>query len=755
MSDKEKLAEFGPAGSEDSSPELKELDSRIRELGQLIKSLQERETHSRKALVNVLELMDSGAPFTDGAFPPETPESETGQEKDHPPSGRAEASIETVLKERISQLLEENHRLRREVERTEQEPQSKEGNLPDLFEKAPVPMAVLSDKGVFRHVNQIFTSVLGYDAQDAPSLQDLAGCHPEDLLGNRSQTGTDSSEQGTKTVRPADRRMMIVCKDGGEMTFLSRASRLDSGDYVITLDEITEHDQAAGGDGQRDTLYQNILEDLQLGVVSCDAQGNITEANSRALGMLGVLDKKGLKTRNLITWPGSGDSPGISGAVAKCLESGEPHVGELVFRRIGGRGVFFRLHLFPVRGAGGETTGLQAVFEDLSDQKRAEELILRSERLRVLGQMCSGLSHTFSNVLQVVSGNANMALTNLEVEDFEEIRANLEQVLESTRSGTEVVRLLSQFGRDPGRRTSPRKVLFDLNDSVAEGVEMCKLWSKVLLEREKISITQNLHLTPGCYTEGDPDQMAWVVLNLLRNAVEAMPEGGRIDVTTALRDDHVNLIVQDNGPGIPDGDIRKIISAFWTSKEAHVGMGLTVNSRIIRQHRGTMGVKRVKPHGTAFSIKLPRAPKPSDTVEVVQRRYADGQFNILLIDDERAVVTILGKGLRKLGNTIYMAQSGQEGLKVFEQNHIDCVVCDLGMEGMNGWEVGRELMGRCLERDIRKPPFILLTGWGGQLGGDELLSHPYVDRIVEKPVTVSTIHEIVGEEVRSAESEVQ
>jgi PAS domain S-box-containing protein len=743
MSDKEYQGKLDSAGSENSSPELEELDSRIRELGRLIDSLRERETHSRQALVDIMELLDPG----------DTTGSEPGEEGDHPPREDKETSIETVLGDRISQLLEENRRLRLEVEEAEKEPRSGEDDLLDLFDNAPVPMAVVSDEGVFRRVNRAFESILGYDGQDAPPFRDLAGRSPEDLFGNRTEA--DEGEEEAGPARWDSGRAVIVCKGGEEKTFLCRASRLDAGDYLITLNEIREEDGAARADAGQEAVCRTILEDLRMGVLSCDARGNITEANSKALEMLGILGEKDLKKRNLITWPGSSDSHGISGAVAKCLESGEPYVGELIFRHGRRKGVFFRLHLFPDYGPHGETIGLQAVFQDLSDQKRAEELILQSERLRVLGQMCSGLSHTFSNVLQVVSGNANMGLTNLEVEDFEEIGANLEQIIESTRSGTEVVRLLSQFGRDPGRRSSPRRVLFDMNDAVTEGVEMCKLWSKVLLEREKISITQNLHLTPGCYTEGDPDQMAWVVLNLLRNAVEAMPEGGRIDVTTALKEDHVNLVVQDNGPGIPGGDIRKIISAFWTSKDDHVGMGLTVNSRIVRQHRGTMGVKRVKPRGTAFSIKLPKAPKPSDTVEVVQRGYADGQFNILLIDDERAVVTILGKGLRKLGNTIFTAQSGQEGLEVFEQNHIDCVVCDLGMEGMNGWEVGRELMGRCVERDVRKPPFILLTGWGGQLGGDELLSHPYVDRIVEKPVTVSTIHEIVGEEVRSSQSDLQ
>ena len=141
-----------------------------------------------------------------------------------------------------------------------------------------------------------------------------------------------------------------------------------------------------------------------------------------------------------------------------------------------------------------------------------------------------------------------------------------------------------------------------------------------------------------------------------------------------------------------------------------------------------------------------QAPKPQ---RVISR---DRTLTILLIDDEAAVVGILGKGLAKKGHTIFTAHSGQEGLTIVEENLVDVVVCDLGMEGMNGWEVSREIMTHCVHKDIQKPSFILLTGWGGQISQDESYRNTHVDRIVEKPIKIDKLLEIIQEEVAGNES---
>ncbi len=383
--------------------------------------------------------------------------------------------------------------------------------------------------------------------------------------------------------------------------------------------------------------------------------------------------------------------------------------------------------------------------------KQAEEVILRSQRLQILGQMSGGVSHTISNLLQIAIGNANIAYTNLEVEEYDDIRANLEQILDSNRAATESVRRLSRFWRERPSSEMARKVVFDLSDAVREGLEMCKLWAKAKLEREKIEISQELDLSTGCHVEGDKEGIVELVFNLVKNAIEALPQGGNISVKTYRDEKRVVLRMQDNGVGIAKKNIEDIMQPFWTSKKYHAGMGLAVNREIIRRHGGTLGVKRIKPQGTAFIVKLPISRRPSKKVKAAPRVVSDRKLRILLIDDDRAVVSTLGKSLQRRGHTIFIAYSGPEGLDIVKKNRLDAIVCDLGMEGMNGWEVSQEVEGMFRKNKKPRPPFILLTGWGGQLAEEEVLAEPQVDRIAEKPITIPRLLEIVYEEVRKAQ----
>jgi PAS domain S-box-containing protein len=525
-----------------------------------------------------------------------------------------------------------------------------------------------------------------------------------------------------------------------------------AGDAIVgrlwVFRDVTEEKRAELILREGDARYRMLVDNLDLGTVSCDAKGKVTSINPEAMNILGFRNEQATKSAN-VAKAASGLEAVISDAVNNCVGFDQPGLVEFPFKNHLGDQIHCRAYVAPLPDLVGGARGAHVVIEDISDQKRAEDLVRRSQSLQVLGQMASGVSHTFSNVLQIVSGNANMALTNMELDDLSEMRQNLEQILESTQSAAEAVRRLQRFGREKPSKEARRNEVFDLSDAVAEGVEMCRLWSKARLEREQIQISQKLDLKKGCFINGQPDQIAWVVLNLLKNAVEALPKGGKIRVKTVVKEDQVVLSVMDNGVGIRDKDIKNITAAFWTSKESHSGMGLTVNSGIIRRHGGTMGVKRIKPRGTIFTVKLPKVERSERKVKAVPVKVPQQSYRLLLIDDEAPVVTILGKGLKNRGNTTYIANSGEEGLAILEKNQVDAVVCDLGMEGMNGWDVSAAIGRVFAEKGASRPPFVLLTGWGGQLAEDELSHHPEVDRILEKPTTIPALLEIINDVVRT------
>jgi CheY-like chemotaxis protein len=243
-----------------------------------------------------------------------------------------------------------------------------------------------------------------------------------------------------------------------------------------------------------------------------------------------------------------------------------------------------------------------------------------------------------------------------------------------------------------------------------------------------------------------------MAFNILKNAVEALPKGGKIKIRSGLKNDQVILTVQDNGIGIRIQDIKHITVAFWTSKDAHAGIGLSFSCGIIRQHGGTMGVKRMKPRGTIFTVRLPWVRDPSEKRKALAKEASERGFRVLLIDDDEPVIRIFEKGLRVMGQTTYSALSGQQGVNIFKELEVDAVVCDLAMTGVNGWEVARAMNDHCIARGVPRPPFIMLTGWAGQLAEEEIQAHNEVDRIVQKPINVPALLEIIADEVGRASS---
>jgi CheY-like chemotaxis protein len=239
-----------------------------------------------------------------------------------------------------------------------------------------------------------------------------------------------------------------------------------------------------------------------------------------------------------------------------------------------------------------------------------------------------------------------------------------------------------------------------------------------------------------------------VLINLVHNAVDAMPDGGGAIRLRAFRDDgHVRVLVADTGSGIPADVISRIFDPYFTTKgERGTGLGLSVSQSIIRRHGGQMRVESRTSgdeRGTTFTIELPSWSESGATVAAAAATAtegAPGRARVLVVDDEENIREILAEMLMTGDHTVITAADGAEALhKLQGDPAIDLVFTDLGLPGMSGYEVAQEM--KRLRPDLLVG---LVTGWGATLDPEKARAHG-VDLVISKPFRFEQVLGIVDE----------
>jgi len=385
--------------------------------------------------------------------------------------------------------------------------------------------------------------------------------------------------------------------------------------------------------------------------------------------------------------------------------------------------------------------------QDITDRKHAEELALQSARLRAVADLSSGVAHHFNNLLQIVMASTSLSLADLESGDLSEIKATLEKMLQAAKLGAETVKRLQTFADMRADVTEGESAVFDIATTARNVAEVSKPVWKSDTEKKGIKIDLKLDLEDGCLVKGQENEIFEVIVNLIRNAAEAMPQVGDIEVKTHREADEVIVQVRDTGTGIAEEDLSKVFQPFWSSKGVGIGkgMGLAVTHGLVKRHGGAISVDSKMGVGTTFTIRLPLAQEPVAKLEQSSIGTSGDHLTILVIDDDVNIASLLERICAKEGHTVYGALSGQEGLEIFKKEAVDLVISDLGMPGMNGWDVGKAIRSICQEKGVSKPPFILLTGYGGQELEKEKIARSGIDAVVAKPIDRATVLATVQE----------
>jgi two-component system, cell cycle sensor histidine kinase and response regulator CckA len=386
------------------------------------------------------------------------------------------------------------------------------------------------------------------------------------------------------------------------------------------------------------------------------------------------------------------------------------------------------------------------MLHDITETKIAEQALRRTERLTAVGELASGVAHNFNNLLQIVMTGAQSALADVESGELAGIQAKLKQIIESAHFGAETVKSIQEFAQiRPTEQRTEKGEIFDLADTVAKAVEMSRPWWKTRPEKEGIRITLGSRLDPGCFVQARESELFQVVINLIKNAADALPEGGEINIATQVSGAEAILTVADNGVSIAKDDLGKVFEPFWTTKGfPSTGMGLASSLGIVGRCGGKIAVESAPGTGSRFTVRLPLATRPPESAAPAPDDDVTG-LHILVVDDMEPVLSVLNDGLSSFGHQVLMASSGSQALALFRENRVDVIICDLAMPEMNGWEVAKAVRAVCQERGTPKPPFILLTGWGGQVADTEALTESGVDTVIEKPIDLGRLQATISE----------
>ncbi|HBH02921.1 MAG TPA: hypothetical protein DDZ42_13530, partial [Candidatus Rokubacteria bacterium] len=370
----------------------------------------------------------------------------------------------------------------------------------------------------------------------------------------------------------------------------------------------------------------------------------------------------------------------------------------------------------------------------------AQDQLVRTEKLRALGEMASGVAHDFNNLLASILGRAQLLLARVQAP---QLRQWLQVIERASLDGAQTVRRLQEFTRI--RRDQPF-VAVDLNAVVRGALELTQSRWREEPQSRGVTIDVRTALGDLPLVAGDDAELREALMNLILNAVDAMPDGGTLTVTTAAADGEVVVGIGDTGMGIPEDVRERIFDPFFTTKgPVGTGLGLSMTYGIVSRHGARIEVESTEGRGTTFRLTFPAGtglPAPEPLAPGAPQTAAGASLRCLVVDDEVPVGTMLGDVLEAGGHRAVVVTDGGEAIARFGAEPFDLVFTDLAMPRVSGWQVAR-----AVKEMAPAVPVFLVTGFGVELSAEERRTHG-VDAVLVKPLKIQQILDVVAQVAR-------
>jgi len=386
---------------------------------------------------------------------------------------------------------------------------------------------------------------------------------------------------------------------------------------------------------------------------------------------------------------------------------------------------------------------------DITEREQLTAQLHQAQKMEMVGQLAGGIAHDYNNISLVIRGYAEQLADQL---DDEQQRASATEIVNAAERASSLTRQLLAFSRR--QVLNPKDV--DLSDIVQE---LRPMLGRLLPDHVELSTTA----APGCWVNADADQVSQVMMNLVINARDAMPAGGRLMIETStvaidssathhrleLQPGHYAVLtVSDTGHGMDAATRERIFEPFFTTKEPHhgTGLGLATVYGIVKQSRGSIWVYSEPGHGTTFKIYLPLvAADHASHAPAASSSVPQGTGTILFVDDHEQIRTLVHMTLEQLGYSALVASNGGEALGICEAHDgpIDLLITDVMMPGMNGKELARRV------RERRPLAVLFTSGYAADVLGDDPLNagEHYLQKPYGKADLAEAIRVALGETV--------
>ncbi|MBN1129002.1 MAG: PAS domain S-box protein [Chitinispirillaceae bacterium] len=566
-----------------------------------------------------------------------------------------------------------------------------------------------------RMANRAMCRLTGYTVQELVSLT-IRDLHP-------AEEHEDHCATIKKALRDSNALLLnrsVKRKDAPAIFVDINVTRFMLGNEQLVLSifhDISERLKAEKALRENERRFRTIVDNINDAFYIHDFDGTINDCNDNACRMLGYTRDELVGT-SMKLFDSPKETQLMPARMKKLMID-----GVLVFEgehiRKDGTAVAVNV---SARVVSREKNGVvQSFVRDITLLKRAEDNMLKAEKLESLGILAGGIAHDFNNLLAGIFGNIDLALAEAQSGKAKNAAVFLSRAMTVFERARDLTRQLLTFSKGG----APSRVRGNLATTIGDTIAFALSGSNVKAAFD---------FSPGLWTcEYDPHQIGQVLDNIAINAKQAMPEGGTLEVDACnemIESDHpshltagpyVRLRIRDNGIGIPSEYLPKIFDPFFSTKQAGSGLGLATSWSIVSRHKGHIDVQSEPGKGTAFTVYLPASPagRLIDVKDTVTMKKGEGR--ILVMDDEKFICDLSVSVLSSLGYTVTCAKDGQEALELFsvalrENRPFKAVILDLTVPGAMG---GIETLDRLKKID----PAVRAIASSGY-ADDPVMAHP-------------------------------